>query len=317
MKIFGITLICVLIMASCKKDLPLYTMPLPDCANITDLNTSDQIFYQNLDNTTTVFGSFNPNNSDQILYYHGNTEANNGSVNVFDLNTQSTACIYQGNVWERPYWSAKNWIVFGYAQQIFKIKSDGDSLTQLTFQNENYSPIWSYDGSEIIYRQYVSHQTYSIIRLRDDGYKLDSIPNSYLDEGVCNGNNQIVYLPEHTSKQIAILDLDLFGVSNSYTMFEDAYLNIHDVKWIPNTDDVVWSTLSGIFRTNLTTLSTTKIKEGCDFNHYLNLDVSSDGLKILTSVFTYTLLEPNLIGVDSEIRIMNIDGTNETEIIIE
>ncbi len=43
------------------------------------------------------------------------------------------------------------WIVFSWQKQIWKIKINGDSLTQLTFSGENFYPRWSPDAKKIIY----------------------------------------------------------------------------------------------------------------------------------------------------------------------
>ncbi len=51
-----------------------------------------------------------------------------------------------------PRWSPKgDWIVFFRSGQIYKIKTNGDSLALLTFSGENFFPNWSPDGKKIIY----------------------------------------------------------------------------------------------------------------------------------------------------------------------
>lgn len=45
------------------------------------------------------------------------------------------------------------WIVFSWQKQIWKIKINGDSLTQLTFSGENFYPRWSPDGKKISFHK--------------------------------------------------------------------------------------------------------------------------------------------------------------------
>ncbi len=53
---------------------------------------------------------------------------------------------------EYPDWSPEgDRIVFESSGQIYKIKTNGDSLTRLTFSGENFFPEWSPNGSKIVY----------------------------------------------------------------------------------------------------------------------------------------------------------------------
>lgn len=50
-----------------------------------------------------------------------------------------------------PAWGPRGeWLAFNYGQ-IYKIKANGDSLTQLTYDGNNYLPAWSSDGKWIAY----------------------------------------------------------------------------------------------------------------------------------------------------------------------
>ncbi|MFB0516729.1 MAG: hypothetical protein ACETWG_09020 [Candidatus Neomarinimicrobiota bacterium] len=51
-----------------------------------------------------------------------------------------------------PAWGPPGeWLAFVAGTQIFKIKVNGDSLTQLTFEGRNFFPTWSPDGKWITY----------------------------------------------------------------------------------------------------------------------------------------------------------------------
>ncbi len=51
-----------------------------------------------------------------------------------------------------PVWSPDGkWIAFVNGAQIYKIKTDGDSLTQITFGGRNFFPVWSPNGNWIAY----------------------------------------------------------------------------------------------------------------------------------------------------------------------
>ncbi len=58
-----------------------------------------------------------------------------------------------------PNWSPDSkWVVFEERGEIYKIKANGDSLFQLTFEGRNFYPDWSPDGTKITYDRSVSDQ---------------------------------------------------------------------------------------------------------------------------------------------------------------
>jgi len=62
------------------------------------------------------------------------------------------------------------WLAVTRGAHIWKIKADGDSLTQLTFEGKNFSPAWSPDGEWIAYDcNLISSGGYAIWLMRPDG----------------------------------------------------------------------------------------------------------------------------------------------------
>ncbi len=68
-----------------------------------------------------------------------------------------------------PAWGPRGeWLAFKYGQ-IYKIKANGDSLTQLTYDGNNYFPAWSSDGGWIAYDSDVDDTKYDIWVMSVDG----------------------------------------------------------------------------------------------------------------------------------------------------
>jgi len=62
-----------------------------------------------------------------------------------------TAGVYRGLIYD-PRWSPDGqWLVFSMGAQIWKVKVNGDSLTQLTTEGRNFYPDWSPGGTKIAY----------------------------------------------------------------------------------------------------------------------------------------------------------------------
>ena len=77
-----------------------------------------------------------------------------GGLYVMDLATQKKQLLTSRAYF--PDWSPDGkWIAFGAYRQVHKIKANGDSLTRLTVEGENFSPDWSPDGKRIAYSQSV------------------------------------------------------------------------------------------------------------------------------------------------------------------
>jgi Tol biopolymer transport system component len=75
-----------------------------------------------------------------------------GSIYLIHPDGTENTLWYEGAGW--PVWSPDGlWIAFRQNGYIWKMKLNGDSLTQLTFEGCNYYPTWSHDGNLITYLQ--------------------------------------------------------------------------------------------------------------------------------------------------------------------
>ncbi len=160
-------LFCLLL--SCKKEIS--TVIKDPCENIYDLRSKlySTIFKGSLHNNNcnivtprTIFPDkysyydicVNPNNEYEICYLRADNSINQSSVNAdmykFDFCTGKSALIAK-NVAQGIDWSAKDWIIFNQGKQLLKIKSNGDSLILLTQAGTLQSNAkWSPDGSKYI-----------------------------------------------------------------------------------------------------------------------------------------------------------------------
>lgn len=80
---------------------------------------------------------------------------------------------------ERIQWSANGWLVFTRSDlQIWKVKANGDSLTQLTFAGNNTYPTWNMPGNKILFQRYLSPGSV-FITMDQQGNQLDMSDTVY------------------------------------------------------------------------------------------------------------------------------------------
>jgi hypothetical protein len=97
----------------------------------------------------------NPNDTLEFVYLrteNGVTGGDDHDMFIYNFATNTSRLIAR-HVAYSPDWSVKNWIIFtGQNRQLFKVKSNGDSLIQLTNSgNFNNDAKWSVNGNHFIY----------------------------------------------------------------------------------------------------------------------------------------------------------------------
>jgi Tol biopolymer transport system component len=294
---FSILLVCVLFL-TCKKDPPLPNAINEECVDLTDIPPFNDTIY----NTPR----FNPNNSNEIIYVQGIQSIDKINLVKLNLITGQKTYIITG-VWRRPDWSIKDWIVFNHADnQVWKIKSNGDSLTLITPDMQGgHNAIWSPDGNKIAYIQEVGSTSYNLI-CDENGNHLDTIPYFAFYLNKWSYDNLNICAPAFNGVNVGYENIYTHQISQPTTNTIDAHstnlIYIDAVDWMPDSKSIVWTNPYGIYKTNIATKQTTIIKTICGKSGpYVNLSVSPDGSKIIAQ----------REDVFSGLCLMDIDGKNE------
>lgn len=136
--------------------------------------------------------AINPNNPYEFTFIRANIDdqQNNGTY-VFNMCTKELTFLnVQGSNMD---WSVKDWIIYiGNDNQLYKIKSNGDSLTQLTNNGSfNYNPKWNPNGTKFIYQDVtVPNGWYTLAN--EDG-SVDRIVEHKLGVSAWLNNEEIIY----------------------------------------------------------------------------------------------------------------------------
>lgn len=313
MKIKYQIILACLFFFSCKKDPPIPVIENTDCLNLRYNNISAYLNWPGID-TVYNMPRFNPSNSNEIIYVQGITSANKSYLVKRNLSNGQETQIISG-IWRRPDWSSKDWIVFNHADnEVWKIKSNGDSLTLLTSDMQGgHNAVWNPDGNKIAFVKQVNSTNYNIV-CDVNGYHLDTIPyfGFYLNKWSNDGLNICALASDRanvvcenvTSHQIFQPTGNVLDASSSNLIYGDA------IDWTPDTKYLFWANPYGIYRTDVTTKQTIKIKTACNSKYYAAISISGDGKKIIAQR-TDQKVENNILYVKNGLSIMDIDGKNE------
>jgi TolB protein len=85
-----------------------------------------------------------------IAYFHIDTSSSTTGIFLIDTNGTNKRQLVSGYCGSPDFSSDGNWVVF-HSGQIYKIKINGDSLTQLTNGENSFYPALSSNGEQIIY----------------------------------------------------------------------------------------------------------------------------------------------------------------------
>ncbi|TND10148.1 MAG: hypothetical protein FD123_396 [Bacteroidetes bacterium] len=260
---------------------------------------------------------FNPNNSNEFVYVRETKSTGQTELRIKNRSTGNDYLLTT-SIFQKPDWGRNGWILFNHGDNnVWKIKSNGDSLTQLTFTSSCFDAVWNYAGDRYVFRRTDGANNYSIIA-DDEGNPLDTLPGFILSNGSWSNDSQKISSPVSTGPSSnAIISIN----PNTGQISEVAAIEIGDAKdiisysdWFPDSQRLLWKTSRSFFITDLPGLQTQIIKTFCDTKLYVVIDISGDGSKIIASRWDQKLIGDNTIFSESNIYIMNADGTGEVKI---
>jgi Tol biopolymer transport system component len=206
-----------------------------------------------------------------------------------------------------PRWHKNGWIVFENGWQIFKIKENGDSLTNVTPDNESFSPDWSPDGNKLIVssRKDISNGKLYILNSNQE-YTEISNTIGYTKCTWSSDENLIAYV--HT-RVMGFLDLT---TGNQTDLTEKT--SIYGMSWFADAKNILWASEEGLFKTNIETQTRTTIKKGCFAKMYFRPALSADNSTMIVERQDKKKVDDYTIYQETNLYIMNADGSNERKL---
>lgn len=255
----------------------------------------------------------NPANPAEFAYVGHDTNDVSG-IWKYNLLTGITTLILEIEVTWVPDWSIKDWLVFGYEFQLYKCKSNGDSLLQLTFTGANYYPRWSADGERIIFHKSDGDEGINWAVIDDNGNLLETY------NGVQYAGNSAAFSPD--GNKIAYIStynyldktvIATFNISDPLNIqyFDVGELSIlgYNLNWYANSRNLLFSANSDIYNLDTQTGKITLVKWDCPdayFYHTILADNETIVSNKSSSVYDYA---ENTIYKDWDLVKIHPNGT--------
>jgi len=269
----------------------------------------DYMFYY--DTNYVKWTYFNPNNVNEIIYCK-DVGFRSTQIIKFNLSNKQKQILHTGFLLSPPKWGRKHWILLTHGAQIWKIKDNGDSLTQLTFTYANYNPEWNYAGDKFI-TEFTGYSSNTYSRIYDlNGQVTDSLP--YFLYGEVWQNDSLMIYPGIQTYTIGVTNI---LNKSSYTLYNDGIIKddmILSVYWLPDFNEIVFTSPKGIYKYNIQTNKITCLKLKCKNDMYLNPCIFYPGNKIMFYKEHQKYMGNMEVLISSKIVLLNLDGSGEQEI---
>ena len=221
-------------------------------------------------------------------------------------------------------WSANGWLALSKDGQIWNVKANGDSLTQLTFSPGHYQPQWSPNGQTLVCALSGDGAANQHLVLLDKNGTRIPTPRLETRAGYAHG-----WLPNGTLLLLDVASdegpqgLGTYNFRTGQVRFlvthkptpEGVGNSCYGAAWLPDSQSFVWCTGQGIYRTNASTGSTTQLRTGCRCRTYLHPSVSADGRQFIVERLDQRGVEDGTkIHTETALWLLDIDGRNERKV---
>jgi hypothetical protein len=318
MKKFLITLSLFFVFMSCEKDM---TFPLEgdqECFDISYPKGTTILPY-----SFNEFGyyspDYNPLNPNEICYIRiGHYPIYSNELRKRDLFTNedillATPC------WERPNWTSNNWIFFNKGDnQLWKIKGNGDSLTQISQGSDGdfFSASWDDEGKRVAFRKRVTNG-YLTILADANGFPIDTIENKTISISDWSGDTLI--MDNYINGKVCFVLYNAINKTSKdiITSIENTGKgeNVRGLVISRKGKKILWSNKFGLFETQIRTGKTRILRPLCPSKAVFVSSLTDKEHSLLAEKTLYKLNKDSTIKVTTLISSMDLDGRNELDLI--
>ena len=221
-----------------------------------------------------------------------------------------------------PNYGPGGWVAFCRGQQVWKAKANGDSLQRLTSGNSiHVVPRWSPDGSRLVCHRDNTSPGGPILIIDRNGRQLRSLSIENTKFALAwspDGNSLLLeYDPTRKDMGLATYDLRTNRLETVVTIpkADNSYGFVYGAAWLPDGQSIVWCSDLGLYKTDLATRRTVRLRSSCQGRRYDNPAVSPDGRQLAVER-TDQRVSDDGYSMHTEINIwtMNLDGGDERKV---
>ncbi|MCA6437655.1 MAG: hypothetical protein IM600_17345 [Bacteroidetes bacterium] len=255
-------------------------------------------------------------NDNNIIYALSDDTSSNRLLLIKFNRLNGIKQILAKNVLSKPSINNKGWLTFCDINfTVFKIKSNGDSLTQLTQPNTALSSIWNPADNTIFINNNINLKTYKI---SNTGAMLDTIKNIY--NLIQKKDSLMLFIESNSINGSSVQTICLFNTnSNIKTSIKTIPFKVADDIvsgcFLNTTNETIfYHNGFGLYKINTKGNSEIKIINSCPRNKYFHFSISPFSQKLMaTQIIAYPTSQSTLYS-EYNIVEFNQDGTNETKI---
>ena len=314
-------LVLAALLGGCAKPDKEAAAPPCDCPDLPPFPGGIGPFIRDGD-ATYSFPSFNPRNPHEIAYEKADYRNNaNSGLYTANLDTRQSRLIRAGiDAALQVRWGPTGWLAMTRDLQVWKVKANGDSLTQLTNTTYHYQPQWSPDGQRLVCLEDQSARS-TLVFIDPNGRplgQLGRIPASYCQSWSPDGTKLLVtYRGPSGDYGLGLHDLTTHQTTQLVNMQrpDGNVAHLTGAVWLPDSRNVVWTNDDGIFTFDTQTRQSTRLHAGCGTRLYEHPDVSADGRTIVVCRTDKDSKDGMVINWSANIWLMDIDGRNERKIV--
>lgn len=297
----------------CKKDFYVVndTTEHCECQPFYDLQGYNLDLNSIVDTNIVYYPAYNPYNDNEFIYV--NKISNVRYLYRYNMVTNEKLLIGTFPKVLSFDWGRNDWILLEIGDNnVWKMKSNGDSLSQLTSGSTYFHSKWNFDASKIMSYFYNSIESFTEV-FNSDGATQDTLGYYKMYE-ICrygSWNNNNGYVIGTNINGIRIIDPFQKSVIKEKTFSE----NISEVVWI-NNSTAIFINAFGLYQYDFSTNSITKLRCQCPKVMYQRLKPNSDGTKILMTKMTYDQIGTT-INFTVKFEIVELDLETMIETVID